>query len=148
MELPAPDLRVKKLHPEAVLPCRSYEDDAGLDLRVLAGGLLRKGEIKAFCTGLAVEIPCGYAGLVLPRSGLATKSGVTVVNAPGLIDPGYRGEVQVALINHGPSAVRIEQGNRVAQLLVVPFSYLDVVEVEYLTGSERGDGGFGSTGKA
>ncbi len=99
-------------------------------------------------TGLAVEIPQGHAGLVLPRSGLALKHGISLVNAPGLIDAGYRGEIGVLLLNTDPAEIfRVEPGDRIAQLLVVPFVELEPTEVAELPNSERGDGGFGSTGR-
>lgn len=99
-------------------------------------------------TGLAVELPEGHAGLVVPRSGLALKHGISLVNAPGLIDPGYRGEIGVLLLNTDPAEVfRIEPGDRIAQLLVVPFSAVEVESVDRLGDSERGEGGFGSTGR-
>lgn len=99
-------------------------------------------------TGLAVEIPQGHAGLVLPRSGLALKHGISLVNAPGLIDAGYRGEIGVLLLNTDPAEIfRVEPGDRIAQLLVLPFVELEPTEVAELPNSERGDGGFGSTGR-
>ena len=107
---------------------------------------LEPGDRRLVPTGLAIAIPEGHAGLVLPRSGLAMQKGVTVLNAPGLIDSGYRGELQVLLINHGPAVVAIERGERIAQLVIQAVARAKLVEVERLPDSARGEGGFGSTG--
>ncbi len=140
-------LRVARLDSRARLPRRAYPGDAGLDLHALEGCLLGPGERARVRTGIAVEIPEGQAGLVLPRSGLAARHGIALVNAPGLIDAGYRGELQVLLLNTDrASACEIEAGARIAQLVVVDVRTPDVVEVDALAASERGDGGFGSSG--
>jgi dUTP pyrophosphatase len=140
-------LAVRRLDPEAILPVRAYEGDAGLDLHAAEAAELGPGERASVGTGIAVEIPDGHAGLVLPRSGLAAKHGIALVNAPGLIDAGYRGEVRVLLLNTDRDApFRIAPGDRIAQLLIVAHTAPPVVEVEELEDSERGDGGFGSSG--
>lgn len=141
------NLRVRRLDGRAVLPTRAHEDDAGLDLYALDESVLAPGERASIATGIAVEIPAGHAGLVLPRSGLALRHGIALVNAPGLIDPGYRGELRVLLLNTDrTSEFRIAPGDRVAQLLVVSTAVAAVVEVDQLSDSPRGEWGFGSSG--
>ncbi|HWE32017.1 MAG TPA: dUTP diphosphatase [Solirubrobacteraceae bacterium] len=140
-------LRVQRLDPRAVLPTRAYDGDAGLDLYALEAVTLGPGERAAVPTGIAVEIPAGQAALILPRSGLAARHGIALVNAPGLIDSGYRGEVRVLLLNTDRAAAYdVRAGDRIAQLLLVRYQAPDVVEVEALAESERGGGGFGSSG--
>jgi dUTP pyrophosphatase len=140
-------LRVSRLDERARLPTRAYAGDAGLDLNALDGVELRPGRRATVRTGIAVEIPPGHAGLVLPRSGLAARHGVSVVNSPGLIDAGYRGEVKVLLLNTDrEAAVTIAAGERIAQLVLVPIELPHVIEVAELTSSERGAGGLGSSG--
>lgn len=142
-----PDLPVRRLHPDAVVPVRAHPGDAGLDLVAVGTHELPPGGRGAVPTGLAVAIPEGHAGLVVPRSGLARRHGVTVANAPGLIDAGYRGELIVLLVNLGAEVHRIAPGDRVAQLVVVPVSLAAAREVDELPASDgRGEGGFGSTG--
>lgn len=129
------------------MPVRAHPGDAGLDLAAIAAHDLPPGGRAAVGTGIAVAIPEGHAGLVVPRSGLARRHGVTVANAPGLIDAGYRGELVVLLVNLGDSPHRIEPGDRVAQLVVTPVVLAAPAEVDELPGSDgRGVGGFGSTG--
>jgi dUTP pyrophosphatase len=141
------ELRVRRLDPAARLPTRAYAGDAGLDLYALEPAELGPGERVSVRTGIAVEIPPGRAGLVLPRSGLAARHGIALVNAPGLIDTGYRGEVRVLLLNTDRVApVRLATGERIAQLVLVRVETPDVAEVDELAASERGAGGFGSTG--
>jgi dUTP diphosphatase len=141
------ELRVRRLDPQAKLPTRAYSGDAGLDLYALDGASLGPGERVSLRTGIAVEIPDGQAGLVLPRSGLATRHGIALVNAPGLIDAGYRGEIHVLLLNTDRhSGVEIAPGDRIAQLVLVQVHTPDVLEVDGLALSERGAGGFGSSG--
>jgi dUTP diphosphatase len=141
-------LRVRRLDARATLPARAYPGDAGLDLHALDGAVLEPGERAAVGTGIAVEIPDGQAGLVLPRSGLASRHGIALVNAPGLIDAGYRGEVRVLLLNTDRSVrFEIAAGDRIAQLLLVDVHAPDVVEVQGLSCTERGAGGFGSSGQ-
>ncbi len=142
------ELRVAKLKDGAKLPARAHEGDAGLDLYACEAAHLGPGERWSVGTGVAVEIPAGHAGLVLPRSGLARDHGIALVNSPGLIDAGYRGEVRVLLLNTDPAEVfRVEPGDRIAQLVLAPVAIADPVEVEALTESARGDGGFGSSGR-
>lgn len=144
MELP-----VRLLVPGAQLPSRAYEDDAGLDLRAAEPAAIGPGERAAVGTGIAVAIPAGHAGLVLPRSGLALRHGISLVNSPGLIDAGYRGEIRVLLLNTDREHVfDIEAGDRIAQLLMIGFTATEPVEVADLGESDRGSGGFGSTGAA
>jgi dUTP pyrophosphatase len=140
-------LRVRRLDPLAVVPSRAYPGDAGLDLHALEPVVLGPGERASIPTGIAVEIPDGLAGLVLPRSGLAARHGIALVNAPGLIDSGYRGEIRVLLLNtdrHHP--YEFEPGERIAQLLLIRHEAPEVLEVDELSDSARGLGGFGSSG--
>lgn len=140
-------ISVKRLDPDLPLPHYALASDAGLDLHAAQRVVIEPGARALVGTGLAVAIPPGWAGLVLPRSGLALRHGVTVLNAPGLIDAGYRGEVKVLLVNHDPRATAtLERGERVAQLIVQTVASVELVEVDELPASERGDGGFGSTG--
>jgi dUTP pyrophosphatase len=144
----AVQLQVAKLKDGARVPTRAHDGDAGLDLYGCEAAHLGPGERWSVGTGVAVEIPAGHAGLVLPRSGLARDHGIALVNGPGLIDAGYRGEVRVLLLNTDPANVfRIEPGDRIAQLVIVPIALAEPVEVEALAESARGDGGFGSSGR-
>src|ERR1700753_2305152 len=143
MELP-----ILKLADNAVIPTRGHPGDGGLDLYSIEPAHLGPGERWSVGTGIAVEIPAGHAGLVLPRSGLAREHGIALVNAPGLIDSGYRGEMRVLLLNTDPAeTVRIEAGARIAQRGLTPVTIAEAVEVSELSDSARGDGGFGSTGR-
>lgn len=142
------ELRVRRLDEDAALPTRAHAGDAGLDLRAAERARIAPGERIAVRTGIAVEIPDGHAGLVLPRSGLAARHGITLVNAPGLIDSGYRGELQVLLLNTDrDTAFEVAPGDRIAQLLVTPYAAVEPVETAELATSARGDGGFGSSGR-
>jgi dUTP diphosphatase len=142
------ELRFRKLDPEALLPSYARPGDAALDLAAAADVEVLPGERAMVPTGVAVAIPEGHAGLVLPRSGLASRHGLTLANAPGLIDSGYRGEVTCAMVNLDRDApVTIKRGDRIAQLLVVPIAEVRPVWAEELPPSDRGTGGFGSTGK-
>ena len=142
-------LEVQLLHPDAVAPSRTRPGDAGYDLRCVAGFALEPGERALVPTGIAVCLPPGVAGLVLPRSGLAARHGIGVVNGPGLIDPNYRGEVCVILVNHGAQRFEAAAGDRIAQLLLMPFlaPAVDVVDELPPSGDDRGTGGFGSSGR-
>lgn len=141
-------LPVRRLDPRAALPERSHPGDAGLDLRALDAHVLEPGERTQVATGLAIELPPGHAGLVLPRSGLAARHGIALVNAPGLIDAGYRGEIKVLLLNTDRDrAFEIAAGDRIAQLVVVAVAIPEPVESAELTDSARGGGGFGSSGR-
>lgn len=142
------DLPVAKLSPEGRLPTRAHEGDAGLDLYASEQAHIGPGERWSVGTGVGVEIPEGHAGLVLPRSGLAREHGISLVNSPGLIDSGYRGELRVLLLNNDPAETfRVEAGDRIAQLVLVPIALATPVEVESLADSVRGGGGFGSSGR-
>jgi dUTP pyrophosphatase len=140
-------LPVRLLSADALLPTRAHEGDAGLDLHAAEAVTIGPGERVAVHTGIAVEIPPGHAGLVLPRSGLAERHGIGLVNAPGLIDSGYRGELRVLLLNTDQtSEFRVAQGDRIAQLLLVPVAQARAVEADDLESTVRGSGGFGSSG--
>jgi dUTP pyrophosphatase len=144
----APPLAVLRLRPDAVLPVRQHPGDAGLDLCCVEPVRLGPGERAFVPTGLAVAVPTGFAGFVTPRSGLAARHGVTLVNTPGIVDAGYRGELKVLLLNTDASATfEAAAGERIAQLLLVPVALPDVEEVAALDETARGAGGFGSTGR-
>ena len=141
-------LRFTRLAEAARAPSRAHEGDAGYDLHAAEAATLAPGERASIGTGIAVEIPDGCAGLVVPRSGLAARHGISVVNGPGLIDAGYRGEVRVLLLNTDRSEpFEISPGDRIAQLVLVRHEAPELVEVESLDESARGAGGFGSTGR-
>jgi len=140
------ELLLKRLHDGATLPTRAYEGDAGLDLSACERVELGPGERAVVGTGLTVAIPDGHAGFVQPRSGLAARHGIAVLNSPGLVDAGYRGELRVVLLNTDRAErFVVEPGMRIAQLVVLPVPELDLVEVDELPESERGVRGFGST---
>jgi dUTP pyrophosphatase len=140
------ELPIRRLRPDAVVPARAYNGDAGLDLSSCERLELAPGERALVPTGLAVAIPEGYAGFVQPRSGLATKHGISIVNTPGLVDSGYRGELLVNLVNTDKhEAFVVEPGMRIAQLVILPIPELELVEVDELPESERGVRGFGSS---
>jgi dUTP pyrophosphatase len=141
-------LRFARLTETAAAPTRAHEDDAGYDLRASEAVMLPPGGRASVGTGVAVAIPDGHAGLVLPRSGLAARHGISLVNAPGLIDAGYRGEVRVLLLNTDrEAAFEVAPGDRIAQLVIVRHEAPELVEVDSLDETVRGDGGFGSTGR-
>jgi dUTP pyrophosphatase len=140
------ELQVQRLRDEAVLPSRAYDGDAGLDLAACARHELPPGERAVVPTGIAVAIPPGHAGFVQPRSGLAAKHGITIVNTPGLVDSGYRGEVNVVLLNtDAAKTFVVEPGMRIAQLVVLPVTPAEPVETDELPPSDRGGRGFGSS---
>jgi dUTP pyrophosphatase len=140
-------LRVQRLHAAARLPARAHDDDAGYDLCAVEDARLAPGARAMVRTGVAIELPGGHAGLVLPRSGLAARHGIALVNAPGLIDAGYRGELKVLLLNTDrDAAFDVSAGDRIAQLVIVAIAAPQVVEAGALAATARGEGGFGSSG--
>lgn len=142
MELP-----IKRLDAKAIMPSYAHEGDAGLDLHSLIDITIKPFERTLIPTGFALSIPEGYAGLVLPRSGLSSKTGLTLINAPGLIDSGYRGEVKISVVNlDANTPVAIKAGDRIAQLLITPYLSATLKEFDSLDESQRGEGGFGSSG--
>jgi dUTP pyrophosphatase len=142
-----PDVLIKRLDPAMPLPSYSHPGDAGADLAAAEDVELGPGQRALVRTGLAIALPAGYAAFVHPRSGLAAKYGVTLVNAPGTVDAGYRGEIKVTLLNtDSDRAVRFNRGDRIAQLVIQRVERAVFHEVEVLPGSSRGDAGFGSTG--
>jgi dUTP pyrophosphatase len=146
-ELAVDQLEVKLLHAAARPPARGRDGDAGYDLSCVETFVLRPGERRMVPTGVAIALPPGIAGLVLPRSGLAHRHGISCVNSPGLIDPNYRGELRVILVNHGEEMFRAHAGDRIAQLLLVPHWTPELRVVDELPETERGGEGFGSSGR-
>lgn len=142
------EVKIKKLHPQAVIPAYMTAHAAGMDLCTVIEEtvLLSPGERVLLPTGLALEIPPGYEGQVRPRSGLALKKGIALVNSPGTIDADYRGEVGIIVINHGSEAVEFHPGDRIAQLIIAPITQAVITEAEELNDSQRSSGGFGHTG--
>jgi len=141
-------ISIQRLHPKAVLPAYAHgpQEDAGMDLHAVAGVTLDPGLPQVVPTGIAIELPPGYEAQIRLRSGLALKHGITMPNAPATIDPGYRGEIRVILLNLGPHAYTIEAGDRIAQMIVARYETVEWAESE-LTESRRGAGGFGSSGR-
>ena len=140
------EIAVRRLRSDAHMPRRAYDGDAGLDLAACEEAVLEPGDRAVVATGISVEIPAGYAGFVQPRSGLAARHGIGIVNAPGLIDSGYRGEIRVVLINTDREhAFVVEPGMRIAQLVIAPVASTRLVEVDELAASDRGASGFGSS---
>jgi dUTP pyrophosphatase len=139
------DLAVRRLRPDALVPEQAYEGDAGFDLAACDPVVLEPGQRAIVPTGLAVEIPEGYAGFVQPRSGLAARHGIGIVNSPGLIDSGYRGEICVVLLNTAREPFSVEPGMRIAQLVIMPVASIRLIEVDELEVSSRGARGFGSS---
>jgi dUTP pyrophosphatase len=139
-------LKVRKLADHATVPHYAHPGDAGLDLFAAEGATLAPGDSCVVKTGISIELPGGCEAQVRPRSGLAAKHAVTVLNTPGTIDEGYRGEVGVILINHGLNTFVVEQGMKIAQMVIAPVLRVDVIEVDELSDTRRGAGGFGSTG--
>jgi dUTP pyrophosphatase len=145
--VPPVDVLLTRLDPGLPVPSYARDGDAGVDLRCTADVVLGPGERAVVGTGIAIALPPGHAGFVHPRSGLAARAGLSVVNAPGTVDSGYRGEIQVCLINHDPrEELRLRRGDRIAQLVVQKVEHVRFVEVAELPESERGPGGQGSTG--
>lgn len=141
------EISFQRLDPELPPPEPAHEGDAAVDLAAREGVTLSPGQRAMIPTGIAVAIPPGYGGLVIPRSGLAARHGISVVNGPGLIDSGFRGEVHVIVVNLGSEPYTFARGDRMAQLMIVPALTPELVEVEELPSSSRGAGGFGSTGR-
>lgn len=139
-------LKIRRLDGRATLPQYAHEGDAGMDVFANEDATIGPGEIKLVRTGVAIELPPDTEAQVRPRSGLAIKHGITVLNTPGTIDAGYRGEVGVILVNHGKATYQVERGMRIAQMVIKPVLRVQVVEVEQLSDTKRGAGGFGSTG--
>ena len=141
-------ISIQRLHPNAVLPSYAHgpDEDAGMDLHAVESVTLEPGKPGMVPTGLAIELPPGFEAQVRPRSGLALKHGITLPNAPATIDPGYRGEIRVILLNLGPAAYTVEVGDRVAQMIVTRYEAIEWVEGD-LADSRRGAGGFGSSGR-
>lgn len=137
---------LQRLDGELPIPAHAHPGDAGVDLYARESVRLDTGERAVVPTGIAVAIPDGFAGLVTPRSGLAARHGISVVNGPGLVDSGYRGEIKVVLVNLSNEPFEIERGDRIAQFVVIPVAVQELVPVEELPESTRGSGGFGSTG--
>ena len=146
-ELPAVKIPITLLHEQAIVPSHAYDGDAGYDLYATEAKTLQPFERALIGTGIAIELPKGKAAFVLPRSGLAIKQGLSLVNAPGLIDSNYRGEIKAIVINLDPQeSIEIRPGDRIAQLVVMDVDAIDFTVVEELGNSERGQGGFGSSG--
>ena len=139
-------VRFKRIRPEATLPSYAHEGDAGMDLTSAVDLTIAPGARALVATGLVMMLPAGYEGQVRPRSGLALKRGVTVLNTPGTVDAGYRGEVGVILANFGQDNFAVARGDRIAQLVIAPVTRATVEEAETVDETERGSGGFGSTG--
>lgn len=150
LETAVDHLQVRLLRPDARPPARARPGDAGYDLRTAQGFSLWPGERVTVPTGVALALPPGVAGLVVPRSGLAASHGISIVNGPGLVDPNYRGEIRVVLVNLGDARFEAAAGDRIAQLLLVPFVVPDACVVDELppSGDDRGENGFGSSGRA
>ena len=140
-------LKIQKIHNEAIIPSYAHKGDAGLDLYSVEKVTINPSETALIKTGIKIELPPQTEAQVRPRSGLALKHGITVLNTPGTIDEGYRGEVGIILINHGKEPFIVEKGMKIAQMIVKPVWYVDIEEVEELSDTERAEGGFGSTGK-
>ncbi|HIC10504.1 MAG TPA: dUTP diphosphatase [Campylobacterales bacterium] len=141
------EIRIKKLYPDVEIPKYQTSGAVGFDLRAVENVSIPSGETRLVGTGLAVELPHGYELQIRPRSGLALKHSITVLNSPGTVDSDYRGEIKVLLINHGKSDFQISKGDRIAQAVVNRVEIVDIVEVEELSETQRGDKGFGSTGR-
>lgn len=140
------ELKIKKIHPDAVIPKYAHATDAGMDIYSIEEAIIEPGETSLIKTGIVIELPKDTEAQIRPRSGLALKSSITVLNTPGTIDEGYRGEIKIILINHGKSTFRIEKHMRIAQMVIKPVLKVHVNEVQEVSESDRNTGGFGSTG--
>lgn len=141
-------LRFRRIHPDATLPSYAHPSDAGMDVRSVEDVMIAPGARALVHTGLVMLLPPGYEAQVRPRSGLALKHGITVLNTPGTIDSGYRGEVGVILANFGDADFPVKKGDKIAQIVVSPVSQAEIVETDEVDLTDRGDGGFGSTGRS
>ena len=141
-------LKIKKLHADAIIPKYAHgpDEDAGMDLCAVEDAVLEPNVPRAVPTGLSIELPPGFEAQVRPRSGLALKFGISIPNSPGTVDPGYRGELRVILINLGKTAYSVTKGDRIAQMIIARYEAVEVVEGE-LSDTARGEGGFGSSGR-
>lgn len=140
------DIKIKLIHKSALLPHQANMGDAGLDLFSIEEKIIKSGEAELIRTGIKIELPKGTEAQIRPRSGLALKHSITVLNSPGTIDEGYRGEISVILINHGKDNFRVEKQMRIAQMVVAPIARVNIIPAEELTNTERAEGGFGSSG--
>ena len=140
------NLQIKRLHPAAILPKYAHPGDAGMDLYALEAVTIEPGQTALVATGIAIALPPNTEAQIRPRSGLALKHSLTVLNSPGTIDEGYRGEIKIILINHGSTAFEVTPGMRIAQMVICPVIYANVTEVSELSDTIRGKGGFGSSG--
>lgn len=140
------NLKIKLINENAKLPVQANKGDAGLDVFAAEEKLIKKGAAELVSTGIVLELPLGTEAQVRPRSGLALKHAVTVLNSPGTIDEGYRGEVKIILINHGENDFKVEKGMRIAQIVIAPVPKVNIIQVDKITTSERGINGFGSSG--
>lgn len=139
-------LKIRKIHESAIAPSYAHEEDAGMDLYSIDEAEIAAGETILVHTGITIELPQGTEAQIRPRSGLAIKHSITVLNAPGTIDEGYRGEIGVILINHGKKSFKVIKGMKIAQMVIKPVLHTEIEEVDELTQTSRGQGGFGSTG--
>ncbi len=140
------NLQIKRLHPAAILPKYAHPGDAGMDLYAVEAMTIEPGQTALVATGIAIALPPNTEAQVRPRSGLALRHNLTVLNSPGTIDEGYRGEIKIILINHGNTAFAVTPGMRIAQMVICPVIYANVTEVSELSDTIRGEGGFGSSG--
>jgi dUTP pyrophosphatase len=140
-------LKVKLINDDALLPYQAHEGDAGLDLFSIEEKIIKAGESGLISTGIQIELPKGTEAQIRPRSGLALKHSITVLNSPGTIDEGYRGEIKIILINHGKEDFTIEKQMRIAQMVIAPVLKVNLIETEILSDTVRSKGGFGSSGK-
>ena len=140
------EVKVKKIHKDAKIPAYAHEGDSGMDLYSVEETILQPGETKLVKTGLQIAVPKGFEAQVRPKSGLAAKFGVTILNTPGTVDSGYRGEVMIILVNHGKEEYKVEKGKKIAQMVIAKVEEAKIEVVEDLDDTTRKDGGFGSTG--